>query len=81
MAEVKPESVWECDVIREVLRVVCKPYDAVSPYSICVSEASFVVNVTVAPVVVIGDAATEEMVGAVVSAPPCPLGMSERTAV
>ena len=77
MAE-RPESDAECDVIKDVFKAVCEPYPVVNPYSIWLSEDSFVVQEIVAKEVVIEDARMPEIEGAVVSiVPPPEAGLSD----
>jgi hypothetical protein len=57
-------------VIKDEFGVVALPYAVLAPYSTCVSLASLVVQLAVAPDEVIEDAFTLETTGGVVSPPP-----------
>jgi hypothetical protein len=62
-----PEIFIECEVTRASSKVVCVSYPVVNPYSTCELEASFVVQVIVAEVVVMLEEAIFVIVGAVIS--------------
>lgn len=65
--EERPVRVCECDVTRVESCVVWEPYDVVIPYCTCEVDASFVVHVISACVVVMEEEATLDITGAVVS--------------
>jgi hypothetical protein len=62
-----PFNACACDVCIVVFRLVVLPYAVVVPYSTCVVEASFVVQLIVALFVVTPEAATALITGGVVS--------------
>jgi hypothetical protein len=64
---VNPFNACACDVCSAALSVVVLPYCVVVPYSTCVVDASFVVQLTVTPLVVMPEAATALITGGVVS--------------
>ena len=67
MLAVNPDKACECDVTMLALSVVVLPYPVVVPYSTWVSDASFVVQVIVAAVLVTPELPTLLIVGGVVS--------------
>ncbi len=67
MLAVNPLRLCECEVTSVEFRVVEVPYDVVTPYSTSESDASLVVQETVAVETVMFELATLEMTGGVVS--------------